>query len=457
MGVHRVARLLSLVALLPVPALAQQLDLNVVSSVQVRRDGRVSVEVVGTKKPNFTTFSMPSPERLIIDVAEAVFQGVPAQQRIDADGITTISTASYGSDQSAIARVIIGFSRPVETDLSISGETTLVVRLAAGAAAVAGSEIPQKGGQAAETAAGNQGAADAERARAEEQRKLAEKSAAEERKRLAEEEQQRKLAEKKAAEEAAKAAAEEKKRLAEEEKQRKLAEKKAAEEAARAAAEERRRLAEEEKQRKLAEKKAAEEAARAAAEEKRRLAEEDRQRQLAERKAAEEEKRRLAEEERQRQLAQRQARQEDAARAAAQESRRADEETAAGQGQAGVLEKVGFRQLREVSRVSIKTSAQVAYRVREGEANTVILELLHTRLKSKNDRRMLDTSFFETAVVTVEPHLSGSSVLVEIKLKSQVPFAARQEGPEIHLDFRRPGAAADPSAEQGGDESASPR
>ncbi len=73
------AVVVSLLACVLVPFLARaqegqaQGNLNTITSVSVRGG---TVEIVGTKKPNFTTFTMTDPPRLVIDISEAVFSGV---------------------------------------------------------------------------------------------------------------------------------------------------------------------------------------------------------------------------------------------------------------------------------------------------------------------------------------------------------------------------------------------
>jgi hypothetical protein len=129
---------LSLLAcvLVPVLALAQEgkADLNTITSVSVK--GGV-VEIVGTKKPNFTTFTMTDPPRLVIDISEAVFSGVKEDQAVGNGTISGIRTASYGSDESAIARVLIGYEREVETDIQATGNSLVVSVQGGGGAAVA--------------------------------------------------------------------------------------------------------------------------------------------------------------------------------------------------------------------------------------------------------------------------------------------------------------------------------
>ena len=137
-----VTRLLLLVlAGLPVLAGAQEkVQLNTITRVEVKGG---SIEIVGDRKPNFTTFTMTDPPRLVIDISEAVFSGVPDEMQVGNGIVTGIRTASYGSDESAIARVLIGFERDVETDLQTDGAKLTVVVLQPGGAAVAAAPAPQ--------------------------------------------------------------------------------------------------------------------------------------------------------------------------------------------------------------------------------------------------------------------------------------------------------------------------
>ncbi len=102
-----------------------KVDLNTINRVEVKGG---TVEIHGTRKANFTTFSMSDPPRLVIDISEAVFSGVPEEIQVGNGTITAIKTASYGSQAAAIARVLIGFEREVETDLT-TAQGKLVVKV----------------------------------------------------------------------------------------------------------------------------------------------------------------------------------------------------------------------------------------------------------------------------------------------------------------------------------------
>ncbi|HCF60898.1 MAG TPA: AMIN domain-containing protein, partial [Myxococcales bacterium] len=176
-----------------------QSDLNVISAVRVRAG---TVEIVGTKKPNFTTFTMSDPTRLVVDVSEAVFREVPGQLTVNNGVVTTIKTASYGSDQSAIARILIGFAEDPDTEIETHGGT-LLVRVVGDGLAVASSEISSgEPALVASASAVSQPASEAGVA----------SSAADDKKRL---EEERLLAEQRAREEAEQKRLEEERRIAE--------------------------------------------------------------------------------------------------------------------------------------------------------------------------------------------------------------------------------------------------
>jgi colicin import membrane protein len=446
----------------PGAALAQDAELNTITAVNVRGG---TVEIVGTKKPNFTTFTMTDPARLVIDISEAVFSGVPEDIQVGNGVVTAIRTASYGSDASAIARVLVGFDKEYETDIQAQEGRIVVKVLGADAPAVAGA-TPASGTQA-QPAEAQPGVAaqDTASAQAAEQERMARQQAEAEAARAAEQERQRQEAEAQAqaaaqaqaqarAEEEARAQAEtagqerkqqegearaqaeaEARRLEEEARAQAMAEAQAkadAEARARADAQAAKQAEREEAARRREEARAAKEAereaVRAAAEE-RRLATAEAKRQEAEARAE------AAEEARQRREEARAAR---AAGAEVQPAAASGEAVVSGRRKTVAL--VGFAQEAGASRVFIRTDAPVQYSVSEGGERTVVVELENTRIGARNNQRPLETAYFETAVARVVPRPGpGRTVRVEISLKEQVPYQARQDGNVVSLEFPRPG------------------
>ncbi|HEY8209208.1 MAG TPA: AMIN domain-containing protein [Myxococcaceae bacterium] len=504
-----VTRLVAVAAatLAAVAAAQDRLELNTITKVQVSGG---AITIVGTKKPNFTTFTMTDPARLVIDISEAVFSGVQDEQQVGNGVVTAIKTASYGSDASAIARVLIGFEKEYETDIQ-TADTKLVVKVLGAGASAGGQEVAMADKQPPAQPKADQAAAD--KAAAEQKKKdeeAAKQAAADEKKRKEEEAAAAAFTKKQEAEAAKQAAVDEKKRkqeeaaaAAEQKKQEELAAKQAAadekkrkqEEAAAAAeqkkqeelaaknasAEEKKQKAEEaaaareqKKQEELAAKNAsaeekkqkAEEAAaareqkkqeelaakQASAEEKKKAAEEaagareqQKQEALAAKQAAAEEKKRLAEEA----AAERERKKQEAAEAR-QQQKVAMAETSSGQVESSSnltvsnrrknLTFVGFKQDPNAQRVYIRTNEPVRYSLSRGGDKQVVLELENTAIALHNNERFLDTSYFNGAVALVHPRTGPTrTVRVEIKLKENVPYEAKQEGNEVYVDFQSGG------------------
>ena len=431
----------------PARVLAQEAgNLNSITSVNVRGG---TVEIVGTKKPNFTTFSLTDPPRLVIDIAEATFSGVKEDITVGNGTITAIRTAGYGSDDSSIARVLIGYAREVETDIQARGNT-LVVSVAGGGSAVVAAAPTGTAPQTTPGATAAQAPQDAGDEQQQQERAVTQATQA------AQEERKRQDA---AAAQAAKATEAEARRQAE---ARAEAERKSQEEARRVAAQqaEQQRLQSEratqaaEKQRQLDE-------ARAAAEQKKRQAAEEKVRRDAEAQAVAEARQRQKEQERvaaeQKRREEAQARREEAQEAAEEKRRSREEARQARTAQAETprrqepeqgssatvssrrktLTLVGFKQEAQSSRIFIRTDEPVRYSVSKGE-RMVVLELENTRVDA-NNARTLDTSFFDTAVNTVQTDSGPSqTVRVAIRLKQQVPYQTHQQGNELSIEFPRP-------------------
>lgn len=474
-----------------VPALSFAQDrvaLNTISRVEAKGS---TIEIACSKKPSFVTFTLASPFRLVVDISEAVFSNVPAEIRVENKVVTAIKTASYGSESAAIARVVIGFEDEVDTDIAING-TTLVVKVPTppGTTTVAKAEPDNRESERlakekeeaqrkldeakakaeADRLAKEEAKRKADEAKAEAERLAKEKAEAE---RLAKEEAKRQAAEAKAAADKAAKEKAEAERLAKEELKRQAQEAKAAAEKAAKEKAEAERLAKEEAKRQAQEAKA--EAERAAKEkaEAERLAKEDAKRRAAEAKAEAEraakekaEAERLAKEDAKRQAqevkaaAERAAKEQELARRAEAERQAAEKEAArrieaerraeaerrsvvdarpAPAFKNAVIDFIGFKQERGVGRVTIRTDGPARFGVKEDLDRNVVVVLDNTRIGLPNNERVLDTSFFDTAVALVKPEPAGDkSVNVLVVLKQTVPYRVSQQGNEVTLEFEKP-------------------
>jgi len=472
------ARLFSLLVLFALAADARAADLNLITSVEVKDDGgAVVLSVKSTKQPSFTTFSMADPPRFVIDFSESRFQGVPEELPVANGTIQVVKNLSYGSDASAIARVMVAFTSDVDPPSVEETPGGLVVRIAkpgGAGAAVAGAEPAAPAGAAeaagdadaqvkaaAEADAQAQAAAEAQ-ARAEVEAKAQAEAEAEAR-RQAEvkvtaeaEEKARAEAEAKAAE----ATAEEKARAEAEAKAADAtAEQVAAQAREQEQAEARTRAEAEEKARAEAEATASEATANAEAEARAKaeqLAAQAREQEQEARSRAEAEASRRAEEERQRQDAIAGAHDSAETPMAAAPTAAAPTDRLEPEAPSVRLREVGFQQLPGASRVFVRTSGTPRFHVQDAGESSIRIELENTRVDRSNDLRFLDTSFFSSAVAMVTPRREGASYVLEVKLRQRVPYQQKVEGDMLAFDFERPAmAAAAPPVDPGLSEPAS--
>jgi hypothetical protein len=103
-----------------------------------------------------------------------------------------------------------------------------------------------------------------------------------------------------------------------------------------------------------------------------------------------------------------------------------------------VLTWVGFQMHGPGGRVFIQTSEPAVYSIVASDPNEVVLEFPDTRVQSSNDARALDTSWFPTAVASVEAQSVKGLARVVVRLREVVGYDLRQEGNYLYLDFRPP-------------------
>lgn len=100
---------------------------------------------------------------------------------------------------------------------------------------------------------------------------------------------------------------------------------------------------------------------------------------------------------------------------------------------------IGFQDLAGGSRVFVQTIREATWRVEEGVADdgraVVTVTLLGTRVPIYNNRRTLDTRYFATAVIGANATPVGPNTVVTIVLQSRTPYAVRQEGEFLFIDF----------------------
>jgi hypothetical protein len=101
---------------------------------------------------------------------------------------------------------------------------------------------------------------------------------------------------------------------------------------------------------------------------------------------------------------------------------------------------VGFQQYQDASRVFVRTTEKVQYKVDSSRDKMVVLILENTRVPLRNNTRPLFTQFFEGPVLSiVAKPIEGPSVSVnvEIRLRRKVTFNVSQTDTVVALDFSR--------------------
>lgn len=103
-----------------------------------------------------------------------------------------------------------------------------------------------------------------------------------------------------------------------------------------------------------------------------------------------------------------------------------------------VLTWIGFHQAKSYSRVFLKTTERAEVDVHPGRGN-VVVRLRQTRARLRNNLRLLDTSYFPSAVWRIVPRRAGKDLMVEIEMREAVSYRVRRRAETILIDFDLPG------------------
>jgi colicin import membrane protein len=101
---------------------------------------------------------------------------------------------------------------------------------------------------------------------------------------------------------------------------------------------------------------------------------------------------------------------------------------------------IGFQQFADGSRVFVRTNEPVKYHVEALQPDVVTLVLDYTRVPLRNNRRHLDTRYFDSPVTFIQPKViedPSPSVRIDIHLRRRVPYKETQSDTLVALDFPR--------------------
>jgi colicin import membrane protein len=102
------------------------------------------------------------------------------------------------------------------------------------------------------------------------------------------------------------------------------------------------------------------------------------------------------------------------------------------------LSLVGLRFNNGGTSVFVRTNEPVSYRVSE-RPNGLVITIENTRIRRRNDTRPLDAEYFDTPVAKVRASQNRGDVEVNIDLKAHAAYQATQTGPEVELSFSKQG------------------
>lgn len=104
------------------------------------------------------------------------------------------------------------------------------------------------------------------------------------------------------------------------------------------------------------------------------------------------------------------------------------------------MESIGFQQFQEASRVFVKTTEAVTYRIDTSRPLTVILILENTKIPLKNNKRILPVAHFDSPIYKITPKvMEGPSPTthIEIQLRRAAKLKQVQTDNFLALDFTR--------------------
>ena len=104
------------------------------------------------------------------------------------------------------------------------------------------------------------------------------------------------------------------------------------------------------------------------------------------------------------------------------------------------LDWIGFQQFEEVSRVFVRTTDKVKYKIDSSRPKTIILILENTYIGLKNNGRELPTQFFKSPIRKISTRsVEGPSPVtyVQIHLRRPASFQRVQKDNVVALDFAR--------------------
>ena len=112
-----------------------------------------------------------------------------------------------------------------------------------------------------------------------------------------------------------------------------------------------------------------------------------------------------------------------------------------------------------MSRIFARLNDEAKYKIYEEGPSTVVLEIQNATIPIMNNRRFLDTSYFDSPVTMITPTVIDDispHIRIVVEIRQQMPYSVKVEGRDIVLMFNKtappaPSAPAPASAAPGGE------
>ena len=109
-----------------------------------------------------------------------------------------------------------------------------------------------------------------------------------------------------------------------------------------------------------------------------------------------------------------------------------------------IMTYIGFQNNNYMSRIYARMNDEAKYQIREEGPSTVVLEIQNATIPILNNRRFLDTSYFDSPVTMITPTVIDDispHIRIVVEIRQQMPYTVKIEGQDIVLIFNKTNTA----------------
>jgi hypothetical protein len=121
-----------------------------------------------------------------------------------------------------------------------------------------------------------------------------------------------------------------------------------------------------------------------------------------------------------------------------------------------IMTYIGFQNNNYMSRIYARMNDEAKYKIREEGPSTVVLEIQNATIPILNNRRFLDTSYFDSPVTMITPTVIDDispHIRIVVEIRQQMPYTVKIEGQDIVLIFNKTNTAQTAPSSTGPSES----